>query len=288
MSLRLKPRFSVYQFSIHLRGFQPTVWRRVQLKDCLLIDLHRAILAAFGVEDEHNFRFSRWLGDYLDSGERFQRLPPETWLSQLAPLDGRELVLRHRFGDVNTWRFMLVYEGCVLSAYDTQYPLCVDGERADVPRGMLPFFFDSYLAFNASDADWRALGMERPAAADPARFDLAGVNARLERLGDHGPCHERHSSCSLRVELSQAEMRLVAEHGSLEPDEARSISSGASRDALCVYLPEAMALARNLAVAANRVGPGPLQRGLERLAGRFQRHVYDWLALDREIHKSLA
>jgi hypothetical protein len=75
------------------------------------LDLHRAILAAFGFEGEYGFRFSRWLSDYSGAGGRFQRLPPEMWISQLAPLNGSELVLRHRFGDVNDWRFTLVYGG---------------------------------------------------------------------------------------------------------------------------------------------------------------------------------
>jgi hypothetical protein len=68
---------------------------------------------------------------YFNSDDRFQPLPPQTWVSQLVPLDGSELALRYRFGEVNVWRFTLVYEGCMLSTYDTPYQLCLDGERAD-------------------------------------------------------------------------------------------------------------------------------------------------------------
>lgn len=281
MSLRLKPRFSVFQFSVRLRDFRPSVWRRVQLKDCLQV-----ILAAFGFEGEHTFRFSRLLPDCHQDDRRGERLPPETRLSRLVPLDGSELVLRHRFGDVNFWRFTLVYEGCALSAYDTHYPLCLDGERANVPRGMLPFYVDAYLADNASDADWRALHLVRPPGADPAFFNKAGVNRRLHALVLSDDDGAERGEGALRVELTQAEMRVVAEHGSLEPDEARALASGASGNALLVYLPEAMALARNLALAANRVGPGPLQRGLERLAGRFQRHAYAGLEFERDMQRS--
>jgi hypothetical protein len=77
MSLRLKPRFSVFQFSVSLRGYRPTIWRRIQVKDCLLLDLHTFILAAFGFEGEHTFRFSRCLPNYLNSDDRFQPLAPQ-------------------------------------------------------------------------------------------------------------------------------------------------------------------------------------------------------------------
>jgi hypothetical protein len=89
MSLRLKPHFWVNQFSVLLRGYRPKIWRRIQTKDGLLLHLHTCILAAFGLEDEHTFRLSRCLPTYLNSDNRFQALPPETWLSQLVPLDGR-------------------------------------------------------------------------------------------------------------------------------------------------------------------------------------------------------
>jgi hypothetical protein len=74
MSLRLKSRFSVYQFSVSLRGYRPAIWRRIQVKDCLLLDLHQIILAALGFEGEHTFRFSRCLPCYLNSDDRFQFL----------------------------------------------------------------------------------------------------------------------------------------------------------------------------------------------------------------------
>jgi hypothetical protein len=35
---------SVYQFSIRLRGYRLAIWRRGQVKDCLLIELHEIIL----------------------------------------------------------------------------------------------------------------------------------------------------------------------------------------------------------------------------------------------------
>jgi hypothetical protein len=66
------------------------------------------------------------------------------------------------------------------------------------------------------------------------------------------------------VELTGAELQLVSRYGDLAADEGRSIASAAARDALWVYLPEAISLARHLAVAANRIPFGPLQREVEK------------------------
>ena len=289
MSLRLKPCFSLFQFSVLLRHIRPTIWRRDQLKDCTLRELHEIILSAFGFEGEHTFRFSRRLPDCLDQNssdgdERPESLAREKWLRQLVPTDGTELNLRYHFGDVNRWYFKLVYEDCVLSAYDTEYPHCVDGERADVPRDMLPMRFDGFLADNSDDTPWRAVHLVRPQAADPAFFNLAAVNTRLHALGLSGRLGiERRDGEVIGVELTEAERRVVFEHGSLEPDECEQLAAHASRGVLWVYLPEALALARHLAQAANGVAAGPLQRCLERLSWRFQRHAYAQLQFEREL-----
>jgi hypothetical protein len=54
-------RFSVYQLSIGVRGYRPTIWRRVQVKDCLVGELHEIIFAAFGFKGDQSFRFCRVL-----------------------------------------------------------------------------------------------------------------------------------------------------------------------------------------------------------------------------------
>ena len=139
-----------------------------------------------------------------------------------------------------------------------------------------------------ADAHWRTLHLVRPAAADPAFFNLAAVNTRLRLLGDDNRSgDERRAYDVIRVEITTAERQIVFEHANLARDEREQIAAHATARELPVYLPEALDLARNLAKAANRVGPGPLQRCLERLSGRFQRHAYAWLQLDREITRSV-
>jgi hypothetical protein len=75
--------------------------------------------------------------------------------------------------------------------------------------------FDSYVAAHSNDDDWRALNLVRPAAAEPARFDLAAVNGRLRALCQDTVGDDRRSDCSLRVELTGAELPLVSRYGDL-------------------------------------------------------------------------
>ncbi len=59
MSARLKSRFTVYQFLVRLRGFKPTIWRRLRVADCTLGELHRVIQACFRIPAAEPFRFVR-------------------------------------------------------------------------------------------------------------------------------------------------------------------------------------------------------------------------------------
>src|SRR6266404_8931717 len=45
------------QFKITLLDIKPAIWRRIQVPDCTLADLHRYIQAAFGWEDYHLHQF---------------------------------------------------------------------------------------------------------------------------------------------------------------------------------------------------------------------------------------
>jgi hypothetical protein len=38
----------IYQFKVTLLDIKPTIWRRIQVPDCTLADLHECIQAAFG------------------------------------------------------------------------------------------------------------------------------------------------------------------------------------------------------------------------------------------------
>jgi hypothetical protein len=48
-----KPLKLVYQFRITLLGIKPKIWRRIQIRDCFLEDLHWHIQGAFVWMNNH-------------------------------------------------------------------------------------------------------------------------------------------------------------------------------------------------------------------------------------------
>ena len=57
----------LYQFKITLRGVEPPIWRRIQVKDCTLDKLHARIQTAMGWTDSHLHRFE--IGDVKIYGD---------------------------------------------------------------------------------------------------------------------------------------------------------------------------------------------------------------------------
>ena len=55
--VRLRPRVSVYQLRVVLRGVSPLIWRRLLVRSDSTIDLHATLQLGFGWNDEHLNRF---------------------------------------------------------------------------------------------------------------------------------------------------------------------------------------------------------------------------------------
>jgi hypothetical protein len=107
----------LYQFKITLMDIQPLIWRRIQVPDGTLAELHEDIQAAFGWENYHLHQFE------ID-GERHGPLGPDEFdfgdgmldeadvrLSALIPKSGRRSrwIYEYDFGD--SWRHDVVFEG---------------------------------------------------------------------------------------------------------------------------------------------------------------------------------
>ncbi|MBA3314911.1 MAG: plasmid pRiA4b ORF-3 family protein [Planctomycetaceae bacterium] len=126
----------LYQFKITLLEINPAIWRRIQVPDCSLCDLHEYIQAAFGWWDYHLHQFE------ID-GERYSEPGPDddafgmefkdetnVLLSKLVPKSGRPSwwIYEYDFGD--SWRHEVLFEGFPSAEPKAKYPLCVEGERA--------------------------------------------------------------------------------------------------------------------------------------------------------------
>jgi len=130
----------LFQFKITLLDTHPAIWRRIQVPDCDLTDLHYFIQAAFGWEDYHLHQFE------ID-GERFSLPVPDGYdfdmdfkdetdvlLSALISKSRRKIrwVYEYDFGD--GWRHEVLFEGFPAAAPKVKYPLCLEGERACPPE----------------------------------------------------------------------------------------------------------------------------------------------------------
>ncbi len=143
----------IYQFKITLLDIKPAIWRRIQVPDCTLADLHEYIQAAFGWWNYH-------LHQFLIDGERYGPPAPDDMdfglemmdetdvpLGQLIPRSGRKSrwIYEYDFGD--GWRHEVVFEGFPPVDPKAKFPICVEGARACPPEDCGgPWGYAEYLA----------------------------------------------------------------------------------------------------------------------------------------------
>lgn len=134
----------LFQFKITLRDLVPAVWRRIQVRDCTLGELHVHIQAAMGWENYH-------LHDFRIDGKRYEMPAPDDLampfffendtidentvrLTQLIPEKASRVrwLYVYDFGD--NWEHEVVFEGYPEIDQQKKYPLCLDGRRACPPE----------------------------------------------------------------------------------------------------------------------------------------------------------
>jgi len=129
-----------FQFKVTLLDIKPAIWRRIQVPDCTLTDLHEYIQAAFGWENYHLHQFE--IGGVLygepdPDGDDFDMdVEDETvvLLSKLLPKSSRKArwIYEYDFGD--GWRHEVLFEGFPPIDPKAKVPLCLEGERACPPE----------------------------------------------------------------------------------------------------------------------------------------------------------
>ncbi len=140
----------VYQFVVELSGSQPPIWRRFQVADCTLEELHFAIQGAMGWDVSHLYEFEV-------RGVRYSSRPPVDlgWgddlgedaaavrFSELIPSNQR-LQLRYLYDFGDSWEHVVKLEKRLDATPGTKYPLCIDGARACPPEdcGGIYGYFD--------------------------------------------------------------------------------------------------------------------------------------------------
>lgn len=133
-----KPKLA-YQFKITLLESEPKIWRRIQIEDCTLDELHEHIQTAMGWTNSHLHYFEIGGKRYGDP-ELLQDVDFEitdstrTRLSKILPADGKRIrfVYEYDFGD--GWQHEVLFEGCPQAEKGSKFPICLEGERACPPE----------------------------------------------------------------------------------------------------------------------------------------------------------
>jgi len=163
---------AVYRVRVDLNGARPPIWRRLEVRSDVTLDVvHQVLQAAFGWADGHLHRFALG-GDPFDRESELFLCPydaeegdeegtpaSEVALDETLAEPGDRLSYVYDYGD--SWDLSIDLEAVLPLAEDTPVAVCTDGRRAAPPE-------DCGGLRDAEDlADL---------VADPAHFDPAEVN----------------------------------------------------------------------------------------------------------------
>jgi hypothetical protein len=171
---------SVYQLKITLMGTSPPIWRRFQLRDMTLAELHPVIQAVMGWEDGHlhmfDFRDRQFSAPY--PGSDFEDEGTVTFMEVL----GRKKLFGYEYDFGDSWIHRIEVEKKLDPEADVTYPRCVEGKRACPPEdcGGVWGYADLLEALaRPKTARHRELLEWLGGSFDPDKFDVAEANERL-------------------------------------------------------------------------------------------------------------
>jgi hypothetical protein len=162
----------VYRLRVDLEDAQPPIWRRLEVRSDVTLDVvHGVLQAAFGWTDSHLHRFALggnpfdltselFLCPYdAEEGEEEGTPASEVTLDETLAEPGDRLSYVYDYGD--SWDLRIDLEAVVPLTQDTPIAICTDGRRAAPPED----------CGGLRDAEELATVI-----GDPAHFDVADVN----------------------------------------------------------------------------------------------------------------
>jgi len=178
---------AIYQFKVTLKGSSPAIWRRIQVPDCTLGELHEVLQVVMGWEDCH-------LHQFVIRGEHYGPQDPEDAEWDIERKNEEEISIskvvkpgwnarftyEYDFGD--GWQHEIVLEKIIEPEPNVTYPRCIDGERACPPEdvggiwgysGFLEAISNPIHEDHDEKLEW--IG----GRFDPERFDPNAVNREL-------------------------------------------------------------------------------------------------------------
>ena len=138
------------QLKIMLLEVSPPIWRRIQVADCTLDELHEYVQLAMGWEDQHMHRFTI-------EGERYGTPMPDDFemeyidetqfkLSDILPKSGKRFRFRYEYDFGDGWQHEVLFEGYPPIQKGKKLPFCLEGERACPPEDIGgPWGYAEYL-----------------------------------------------------------------------------------------------------------------------------------------------
>jgi len=177
---------TVHRLKISLKWIVPMIWRRIELPDCSLYDLHAIIQTCMPWESYHMWSFEitrdERYGDQDD--EEMEYLSADRIrLDKLAARKVKKFVYLYDFGD--GWEHTITFEKPVKRDPKAKYPRCVAGARACPPEDcggvpgygrLLEILADPDHAEYEERMEW--VGGE----FDPEAFDPDAITKELQRL----------------------------------------------------------------------------------------------------------
>ena len=181
----------VYQFKITLKDIEPPIWRRIQVKDCTLDELHEHIQMAMGWTNSHLHQFE--IGGVLygdpellcegfgDDPEIVNSL--DTKVSKIVPESRKRFRFGYEYDFGDGWEHEILFEGCLKAEKGSRYPLCVEGHRACPPEDVGGSYgYQEYLAaLTDSKHERHEKFMEWRGRFDPEKFDAKVTTKRMQR-----------------------------------------------------------------------------------------------------------
>ena len=132
---------TVYQFKITLLESHPPIWRRIQIENRTLDNLHRHIQTAMGWTNSHLNEFKIREKRYADPmlmQEDFKEFGYQdsttTRISQILPNTAKRFRFQYEYDFGDSWHHEVLFEGVVQAQSQVKYPICLEGERASPPE----------------------------------------------------------------------------------------------------------------------------------------------------------
>jgi hypothetical protein len=180
----------LYQFKITLNYTEPPIWRRIQVPDCTLHQLHEHIQSAMGWENYHLYEFNvkgdRY-GDPDTMNDDFMDMEcadaTTSMLSDILPDKGKKFAFKYTYDFGDDWNHIIQFEGRPAPEPKAKYPLCVEGERACPPEdvGGVPGYYYCLEALADPKHEAHAEMKEWIGRFDPEKFDAKRVTKAMRK-----------------------------------------------------------------------------------------------------------